>query len=111
MEQEKLPNATLIIVLGILSFLCCCFYGSGIITSGVALFLANNSQKKYAENPELYSNYSTIKTGKVIAIIGLVLNILAIIFFVWMINALGWDVITSNDQELIQEKVNELFGQ
>ena len=40
MEQQKLPNVTLALVLSILGFLCCCFAGlPGIILGGIALFL------------------------------------------------------------------------
>ncbi|MGB5319721.1 CCC motif membrane protein, partial [Eudoraea sp.] len=63
MEQEKLPNITLAIVLAILSYICCCFGGlPGAIIAGIAFFLIKNDEKKYIENPEGYSNYSQLKT-------------------------------------------------
>ncbi|WP_282143444.1 CCC motif membrane protein [Cellulophaga baltica] len=111
MEQQKLPNATLIIVLSIASFLCCCFYGIGIITAVIALVLAFNSQKIYNSNPEDYSNIGTIKTGKIISIIAIVVNLAFIGFVIWLISELGLEVLQSGDQELIQEKMQELFGQ
>lgn len=111
MEQQKLPNATAIIVLAIISYLCCCFYGFGIIPAIIALVLAMGSQKKYNADPQQYSNISTIKTGKIVAIIGLILNIVMIGFAIWLVSALGWDVISSGDNQLIQEKVNDFLGQ
>lgn len=78
MEQQKLPNATLSLVLSILSILCCCLpYGlGGIILGGITLYLAKKDEATYLENPELYSNYGQIKTAKIIAIIGIVLGVL-----------------------------------
>ena len=111
MEQQKLPNTTLIIVLSIASILLCWCYGIlGIILSVVALILANTSKKVYVQNPELYSDYGTVKTGRVIAIIGLILSLLTILFFVWIISIVGWDLLMSQDQELIQERMNDYFN-
>ena len=65
MEQKKLPNVTLALVLAILSLLCCCFGGApGLILAAIAFFLVKKDEKSYAENPEGYSNYSTLKTVK-----------------------------------------------
>ena len=60
MEQQKLPNGTMIIVLGIFGYLCCCFAGLGIIPSAIAFFMAKKSEKMYAENPEAYDNAGQI---------------------------------------------------
>jgi len=77
MEQRKLPNATAVLVLGILSIItCCCFGIFGIIFGVIALVLANKDLKLYRENPELYTNYSNLNTGKIIAIIGLCLSVI-----------------------------------
>ena len=54
MEKQPLQNATLILVLGILSIVTCCCYGVlGLPIGIVALVLANKSTKIYIENPEL----------------------------------------------------------
>ncbi|MFS4469404.1 CCC motif membrane protein [Maribacter sp. 2210JD10-5] len=93
MEQQKLPNVTIVIVLSILGFVCCCFAGlPGILLGGIAFFLASKDEKTYKENPEGYSNYSTLKTAKIISIVVLVLGIL---YFAWSIFSIfqmgGWD--------------------
>lgn len=82
MEKQKLPNATISLILGILSFLaCCCSVGiGGIILSGIALYLANKDRKKYLENPELYDNYKQVNTARTIAIVGLVLAAISLIY-------------------------------
>ena len=48
MEQQKLPNVTLALVLSILGFVCCCVGGlPGIILGGISLFLLNKDEQKY----------------------------------------------------------------
>ncbi|MGD1946574.1 MAG: CCC motif membrane protein [Croceivirga sp.] len=91
MEQQKLPNVTIGLVLGILSFFCCCFSSGigGVLLSGIAFFLLNKDEKTYASNPENYSNFSQLKTAKLIAIIGFVLGILTLIWTVYSINKMG----------------------
>jgi hypothetical protein len=108
MEQRKLPNATAVLVLGILSILGCCFYAIGIVFSIIALVMAKKDMALYALNPEMYDNYSNLKTGRILAIIGLIINIIAIITTVALIAFFGWAVI--NDPVLMQEKINELQG-
>jgi ribose/xylose/arabinose/galactoside ABC-type transport system permease subunit len=94
MEQQKLPNATIAIVLGSISFIaCCCSMGiGGFIFSGIALFLALKDEKTYKQQPEIYINYSQVKTAKIIAIIGLALAVIAVGSTLYQITAAGgWD--------------------
>lgn len=110
MEQQKLPNATLILVFGILSIVTCCCYGViGLILGIVAIVLANKATKVYAENPEAYTGFQNVKTGKILAIIGIVLSVLYLLLMVWMVTTFGWE--TMQDQELMQEKLQEMMGQ
>ena len=109
MEQQKLPNSTLILVFGIISIVGCCFYGIGLILGVIAIVLASKATKLYAENPDNYSGYSNVKTGKILAIIGVVLSLIYIILLVWVIMTFGWD--TMQDQELMQERMREMMGQ
>ncbi len=103
MEQQKLPNGTMIIVLGILGYLCCCFAGIGIIPSAIAFFMAKKSEKMYAENPELYDNASQIKTGKIIALIAVILNILIIIRWIYVFATGGMDAIENIWSEAMEQ--------
>jgi hypothetical protein len=107
MEQQQLPNATLILVFGILSIVTCCCYGViGLILGIVALILASKATKVYAENPELYTGYQNVKTGKILAIIGIVLNVLFAIYVIWVISVLGWDVL--QDPDLLREQLESM---
>jgi hypothetical protein len=110
MEKQKLPNATAVLILGILSILTCCCYGIlGIIMAVIALVLAKKDTQLYMANPELYSNYTNIKTGKVLAYIGLVLSILYLLLVIWMLLTFGFEGM--QDQQLMEEKMRELLGQ
>jgi|TARA_R110002051_G_scaffold8755_2_gene36006 UDP-N-acetylmuramate-alanine ligase len=106
MEQQKLPNVTIALVLSILSFLCCCFSIGigGILLSGIALFLVNKDTKLYSANPEEYSNFSTLKTTKIVAIIGLVLGVLTLIWVIYSIVSMGgWDAYLEQQKEIYQQ--------
>ena len=108
MEQQKLPNATAVLVLGILSILGCCFYAVGIIFSIIALVMAKKDMALYALNPGMYDNFGNLKTGRILAIIGLVLNIITIISTIAFIAFFGWAVL--QDPVLLQQKMQELQG-
>lgn len=106
MEQQKLPNATTSIVLGSISFICCCFSAGigGIILSSIALFLTKKDKKLYAEQPELYSNFSQIKTGKIIAIIGLVIATLTLLWSIYTIYSVGgWESYMEQQREAMEQ--------
>lgn len=108
MEKQKLPNGIAVLILGIASILSCCFYGIGLILAIVALVLAKKDTALYNQNPEGYANYSQIKTGKILAIIGLVINIIYLLFAIWLIATVGFENL--QDQEAIQRIMTEKFG-
>jgi hypothetical protein len=109
MEQQKLPNATLSLVLGIISFIaCCCSAGiGGLIFSGIALLLANKDLKLYKQEPELYSNYSQLNTARIIAIVGLILAVLSLAYSIYNIWAMGgWDAYVKSIQDVMEQVQN-----
>ena len=105
----ELPNATVILVLGILSIVgCCCTYGTlGIICGIIALIMANSATKLYGSDPGKYteSSYKNVNAGKICAWIGLIPSILYIIFMIWLIAALGFAALT--DPAAIQEYIQQ----
>lgn len=103
MEQQKLPNATLIIVLGIFGYLCCCFGGLGLIPSAIAFFMAMKSEKLNAENPELYDNISTIKTGKIVALIAMILSALIMARWIYVFITGDWDALMEQSREMMEQ--------
>lgn len=105
MEQQKLPNALISIILGITSFIgCCCTSGfGGIVLSGIALFLAKKDEKKYLDNPENYTNYGQVKTAKIIAIIGLVLGVITAGAYIYLASTGQLDELKENYIEMLTE--------
>lgn len=90
--QQPLPNATAVLVLGILSIAVCWCYGLFGVTMGViALVLANKARALYTENPEQYtiSSYKNMNAGRVCAIIGTVLSSLYLVFVIIYVVILG----------------------
>ncbi len=71
--MQKL-NTTVVYILSIVGFLCCCFYGIGFVASIIAFVIATKELKKYAENPELYSNGKAMKTARTVALIALIVS-------------------------------------
>lgn len=102
-RQVPLPNATAVLVLGITSIVLCWCQGIvGLILAVVALVLANRDLALYANNPQNFTinSFNNVKTGRTIAIIGLVLagvflfSIIIGLFFLGLNFALfPWDYI------------------
>ncbi len=106
MEQRTLPNVTIALVLGVMSFICCCFSMGigGIVLSGIALFLVRKDEASYAENPDEYNNYGQLKTAKTIAIIGLVLGFFALLMVLYNVYSIGgWDEMLERQQEMYEQ--------
>ena len=107
MEKQNLPNAIAVLVLGILSILTCCCYGYvGLILAIIALFLAKKDLKLYHENPSGYLNYSTMNAGRILAIIGVVLNIIVIVislFFAFAFSQEEKDAFMEQYMEMLEE--------
>jgi len=90
--QQNLPNATAVLVLGILSIVFCFCYGIiGVILGIISLIMANKAIKLYSSAPNLYSesSHKNVKSGKICAIIGLSLSSLYIIVLIIYIAVLG----------------------
>lgn len=90
MEKQKL-NTTLIHILSIFGFLCCCIFGLGIIPSGIAFFMSNKQLKEAYANPENYENIEGMKTAKIIALVVFIINILMVLRVVYVLYTVGYD--------------------
>ena len=90
MEKRSLPNGTAVLVLGILSILTCCCYGVvGLILGIIALVLYKKDMQLYMAEPEVYANYRNLNTGRILAIIGIVLSSVYLIVTIYMWATLG----------------------
>ena len=100
MEQQKLPNATLILVFGIISIVTCCCYGLGLIFGIIAMVMAKKATALYLENPEQYSGFQNVKTGKILAIVGIILSVIYLGYVIFLFATLGADGMMNSNQEL-----------
>lgn len=111
MEKRKLPNATAVLVLGILSIITCCCYGVIGLTLGIiALVLAGKDMKLYLAEPELYSDYANLNIGRILAIIGVCLSTVYLIFMIYMYAVVGEEGIQDfkhNLQIKMEQQKNE----
>lgn len=110
MNQQKLPNALTVLILGIVSIITCCCYGIvSVIVGGIGLYLAKKDLLIYNANPELYADYNNLKIGRILCIIGIILGVLYIIYVIVLIAMFG--ITALSDPQLMQEKMQEMLGQ
>ena len=103
MEQQKLPNSTLILVFGIISIVTCCCYGLGLIFGIIAVVMAKKATAVYMENPEQYSGYSNVKTGKLLSIIGIILSGIYLIYVIWLFATVGSEGIQEMQRQMLED--------
>jgi hypothetical protein len=103
--KQELKYATLIIVLGILSIPLCCCYGIGLVLSVIALVLSIQQLKIAKQNPDLYYNIGSIKTGQIIAIVGIIFNSIWIIYLMIIISSIGYKALT--DPTLLKDALEK----
>jgi len=103
MEQQKLPNATLILVFGIISIVTCCCYGLGLIFGIIAIVLSKKATVEYIANPELYTGYGNVKTGKILAIIGTILSAVYLAYVIYLFATVGAEGIMQMNEEMMRE--------
>lgn len=89
--QQNLPNSTPVLIMGILSILGCCCYGVGIIFGIIGIVLTSKDMKLYNANPSQYKGLSTLNTGKILCIIGLILSALSLIFTIYIFAIYGYE--------------------
>lgn len=104
MERQTLPNSTLILIFGILSIVTCCCYGIlGLIFGIVALVMAKKAKQQYLAEPELYSGYNNVKTGRILAIIGIVLSAIYLILTIVGLAFYGIEGLQEMQEEMMRE--------
>lgn len=91
MTNKKLPNATTIYLLSLLSYFIFCFGGIGLLPAIIAFVLAKRSEKMAVPNPAQYSNFGKIKRGRIMSIIGIILNLIIVGITIWTLVTIGWD--------------------
>ena len=95
--QQPVPNATVVLVLGILSLVMCWCYGLiGLILGIIAVVLSSKSKRLYEANPGLYTmgSFNNLKAGRICGIIGICLSALYMVFLVVYIVLVGAAALT-----------------
>lgn len=90
--QQNLPNATGVLVLGILSIVFCFCYGVIGITLGIiGLIMANKTLKTYKNSPNSYTegSFKNVKAGRICSIVGLCLSSVYIVIIIIYIAVIG----------------------
>lgn len=82
--QQNLPNANLILLLGILSIVLCWWHLvsiAGIVLGTVTIALARKEVALYHSSPERFtvSSLNNVRTGRTCAVIGLIISIVIFI--------------------------------
>jgi hypothetical protein len=110
--QLPLPNATAVLVMGILSIVtCCCFYGVvSLILGIIAVVLGNKDTRLYRANLSMYTegSYKNLRAGRVCAIIGLVLSGIALIASIVFIAKFGFAALSNQEamKEILMQMQN-----
>lgn len=97
-------NTTLVYILSVVGFLCCCFAGLGVIPAAIAFFIANGKVKEWKANPEAFENGNAMNTAKTIALVAMIINVLYMIYSIYSIYAMGgWDAYMENSQRMMEQ--------
>ncbi len=84
--QKNLPNATTVLVLGIVSIVpgCFCFGVVGIVCGIICLILAKKDLVLYESNPGEFSvsSINNLRAGRICGIIGIILSSLYFLYLI-----------------------------
>lgn len=107
MENQKLPNASAVLILGILANLTCCCWGVGIVLGIIAMVLAKKDLALYNQDPKSYQKqgFNNINTGRILAIVGIILSTIYLIFAIYINTAYTEQELIDMQQNLL-EKIN-----
>jgi len=86
--QQDVPNATLVLVMGICAIVIC---GLGPILGTIGLVMSGAGKRAYEANPSMYkeSSYKNLNAGRICSIIGLCLGVLVWIYYIVMLVFIG----------------------
>ncbi len=92
MNQQKLPNAQTVLILGIVSIVgtCCCSGIVGVVCGLIGMNMYKKDNELYLQSPEMYSDYNNLTTGRILCIIGLVLGAIQLLYFIYILSTMGW---------------------
>jgi hypothetical protein len=86
--KQSLPNSTAVLVMGILSIICSCFF-VGLILGIIGLNMAKKGRQMHRENPDLYTGYGSLNAGWIMSIIGTILGSLYTLYYIIIVLFIG----------------------
>lgn len=107
----SVPNANTTLVLGILSIISCICYGlPGLIFALIALWISKYGERKYREQPGIYtlSSYNNLIAGKTCAYIGLFFSSLYLLIILIYLLLFGVGIFTALQMEDILRQLQEM---
>lgn len=103
-ERQQLPNSTLILVFGILSIVGCCCYGIvGLIFGIVALVMSKKATEIYNADPHRYIGFQNVKTGRILASIGIILSSIVLISQIVFLIMFGVEGLEEMQREMMEQ--------
>lgn len=95
----QLPNATAVLILGILSIVSCCCYGGGVILGIIALVLTSKDMRLFRADPDTFTlgSYNNLVAGRICAIIGIVFSVLSLMWYAYLLLVIGIDNMSNPD--------------
>ncbi|MCZ8198457.1 MAG: CCC motif membrane protein [Flavobacterium sp.] len=103
MENQKLPNATTVLILALLSIMTCWLL-VGLIFAVAAIYISKGDLKLYHENPKRYDNYQTLLIGRVLTGIGIFINIFYLVFVIYVYTVIGFENLDSFNKNIEAKK-------
>ncbi|PWH82653.1 hypothetical protein DIS18_10470 [Algibacter marinivivus] len=100
--MKKKLNPTLIYVLSILGFVCCCL--GGAVLSIPAYIMAHNKVKDAEINPDDYEgDLKAMKTAKTVALVSAIISGLMLIRIIYVLATNDWDELQRTFEEAIEQ--------
>lgn len=101
MERKEL-NPTLVYVLSILGFVCCCF--GGAVLSVPAYFIASKTVRDAEMNPDNYEgDLKAMKTAKIVALISAIISVLVLIRIIYVLAISDWDELRRTFEDAMEQ--------
>ena len=100
--MKKQLNPTVIYILSILGFICCCL--GGAIFSIPAYIIAHNKVKDAELNPDDYEgDLKAMKTAKTVALVSAIISSLMLIRIIYVLATNDWDELKMTIEDAMEQ--------
>ena len=106
--MKKQLNPTLVYVLSVVGFLCCCINGLGFLLSGTAYFIADSKIKGATANPDDYEgNLNNMNTAKIVALVVTIINVIYFLYSIYYFSTGGWEESQEQWRQILEQMDNQ----